>query len=308
MPCMYETQTNQQREQQLWWLQCNEQELLQEQHCKYHSLLELNQHRAANSRIPLEFVGGLEHFHPPYTEHSSSAESYDRITICMQSSTAPLAGSPVASRHLWALTSWDADGIPTQCQLLDSPSIDASQENHMLQPLGLRSVLCPCWAGGGLPMAPTFRVLKPSETLTVSWQQEKGVPSRRDLQDRQVFALVENAVRHKAVPQKHKKTQRLQPDPEVCSAAVLCEDLDFCVQLPDPIPEPIDVLPATATLLPSECGGQVDLSDPDSWVFPEDDDEDDDDNWCSDSDSDSDCDDSDSDSNGEGVCPDGDGQ
>lgn len=271
---MYET--NQQREQQLWWLQCNEQELLQEQHSKYHSLLQLNHHRAPNSRIPLEFVGGVEHFHPPHAEHSSSADSYDRITVCMHRDTAPLAGSPVASRHLWALTSWDADGIPTQCQLLDSQSIDASHETHLLQPLGLRSVLCPCWSGGRAPpVAPTFRVLKPEETLTVCWQEEKA-PSRRDLQDRQVFALVENAMRHTAAT---KKKRRLQLDREVCGA-LPCEDLDFCVQLP----EPIRVIDTPAALLPAECGGQLDLSDPDSWVFPEDDSEDD--SWGSDSDSD----------------------
>lgn len=270
---MYEI--NQQREQQLWWLQCNEQELLQEQHSRYHSLLQLNQDRALNSRIPLEFVGGVEHFHPPHA--SSSADSYDRITVCMQRDTAPLAGSPVASRHLWALTSWDADGIPTQCQLLDSQSIDSSQETHLLQPLGLSSVLCPCWAGGALPVAPTFRVLKPEETLMVCWQQEKGAPSL-DLQDRQVFALVENAMRRTAAK---KKKRRLQLDPEVCGA-LPCEDLDFCVQLP----EPIRATDTPAALLPAECGGQVDLSDPDSWVFPEDDGEDEDDSWGSDSDSD----------------------
>jgi len=58
--------------------------------------------------------------------------------------------------------------------------------------------------------------------------------------------------------------------------------------MPPPVqlPEPIRATDTPAALLPAECGGQVDLSDPDSWVFPEDDGEDEDDSWGSDSDSD----------------------
>lgn len=274
-----ETNNNlKEREKVLWWMWSDELDLLQAQQDRLHTLLQLNKKRAANSRMPLEFVGGWEHFHPPHTPHNcaTTADSYDKVTICTQNDTAPHPGSPVASRCVWVQTRWDADGLPSRVDMLQvSPSL------QMLTPLGLRVVIQPCWGVGILPMNTPFRILRAGEPMCVCWQAGPGARAcQQDFQSREVYALVKDRTKGSRI--KSSLFRSIVED--VYGEGPVCHE-DPVVKTPaEPLARKVDHCFSDdnahgAVLL---TGSGLDLSNPDSWEFPEGDDEDN--SWGSDSD------------------------
>lgn len=110
----------------LWWLQCEDTEMLQQQKDSFEHLLPLNVGRPSNSRSPLEFVGGVRHFLPcrgggpcGTWDESQSQVTIDEVTIFTQEPGRAEPGQQLnQERSILCQTSWSYDGVPVKCAVV----------------------------------------------------------------------------------------------------------------------------------------------------------------------------------------------
>lgn len=122
----------------LWWLDCEDADILNEQRLSFEKLNNLNADIPPGSRRPREYIGLIEHFRNPDSRDNSTL---DRITVYQNDTMEPGAKlQPL--RTFFSDTSWsECDGLPTRCCLMDVSAIQA------LQPIGLQLVAMPCTGG-----------------------------------------------------------------------------------------------------------------------------------------------------------------
>lgn len=231
----------------LWWLECDEQDILKDRHVQYHKLLKLNTNRKPNSRLPLEFIGSVEHF---TCESCGPKVTHDRVSIHCREVSGSVPGSPLRlARQAVVATTWDEDGLPIACATLEA--LDGRRR------VGQALVALPLTGGGEDLHLMAGHHSNSAEEIPVWWCL-RDCPTqqrlRRNIQRHAVDAMVQKALA--SCPKK------------ACGAQDNSED---CV-----VPPAESAGPPVGLLLPSE---PLDLDRPDSWHFPDSAPDDDDEEW-----------------------------